>query len=256
MTRRVGLFLVAGVACGFAVHVVRAEDLAAVEKHIADAWAKHHSLTAKINMTTSMGMGDSKMEGKGEGSIEFLRKGDKLYLRQELKNTIAQPGSPDAKMETSTQTIVDGENAWQLSEMMGQKSAVKSNIDPRMTTDPKAFFAEFSKDNELKLLPDETVDGKKTYVIEMTPKEKTPGATYKTACYFDRDAGFVIKTVTLGPDNKPSVVMTYSDVKYDVDIPMDHFKFTPPPGVEVQDMTKTQPPKPEKPERPEKPARP
>jgi outer membrane lipoprotein-sorting protein len=262
MTRRVGLLLVVGVVCAFAVHAVRAEDLPAVEKQIADAWAKHHSMTAKINMTTSMDAGDSKVEGKGEGMMEFMRKGDKLYLRQELKNTMSQPGAPDSKMAHSMLIVVDGEHAWQLSEMMGQKTAVKTNIDPRMMAEPKAFFAELSKDNELKLLPDETVDGKKCYVIEVAPKEKSAGGMFKTIYYFDRDSGFVVKTVMVTADNKPTMTSIYSDIKYDTDIPMDRFVFKAPPGIDVQDMTKTELPKgetpaaPAKPEKPEKPAKP
>ena len=240
MTRRVGL-LVAGTLCAFAVSAVAAEDLAAVQKQIADAWAKHKSMSAKINMTTSMDAGDSKVEGKGEGNMEFMRKGERVYLRQELKNTMSQPGAPESKMEHSMLIIIDGEFAWQLSEMMGQKTAMKTTIDPRMTTEPKAFFTELSKDNEFKLLPDEAVDGKKTYVIEMTPKDKAMGG-YKTIYYFDRDTGFVIKTVVTDPAGKPTATSVYTDIKYDVDIPMDRFVFKRPDGVEVQDMTKAPPP--------------
>jgi outer membrane lipoprotein-sorting protein len=261
MTRRVGLFLAVGMMCAFAVTAVRAEDLTAVEKQIADAWAKHHSMSAKINMITSMEAGDSKVESKGEGMMEFLRKGDKTYLRQEIKGAMAQPGSPESKMEYTNLTVLDGQYAWQLSEMMGQKTATKTAIDPRMTTEPKVFFAELGKDNDFKLLPDETVEGRKCYVIEMTPKDKAAGG-FKTIYYFDRDAGFVIKTVAMTADNKPTMTYLYSDIKYDTDIPMDRFTFKAPPGVEVMDMTKTTPLKgetpaaPEKPEKPEKPAKP
>lgn len=256
MTRRVGLLLVAGLVCSFGAAVVWADDLATVEKQIAQAWDKHKSMSAKIALTTNMEAGGTLLEGKGEGTIEFVHKGNKLYLRQELKNTMPQPVGGGTKMEQNMLMVIDGEYAWTLSDAMGQKMAMKTTIDPRMTGEPKGLFAELRKDHELKLLPDETLDGKKMYVIEATSKEKTAGAASKALYYFDRDSGFLVKMAVQSLDGKPTMTTSYSDIKYDVDINPDRFVFKVPEGVEVHDMTKLEPAKTETPAKPEKPANP
>jgi outer membrane lipoprotein-sorting protein len=252
MSRRIGLVALAGLMCGLCTAVVWADDLATVEKQISQAWDKHKSMTAKINMSSSMDMGGTVMESKGEGIMELMRKGDKTFYRMELKSTMPQPVGAEAKMEQNMLSILDGEFAWMLSEMSGQKMAMKTKPDPRMTGEPKAMFAEYRKDHELKLLPDDTVDGKKAYVVEATPKDKAAGSG-KALLYFDKESGAMLKMVAQTPDGKPTMTMTYSDVKYDVDINPDRFVFKAPPGVEVQDMTKVEPAKPEPPVKPSKP---
>jgi outer membrane lipoprotein-sorting protein len=246
MTKRIGLWVLAGWLVSLTGAVIWADDLATVEKDLTRAWDKTKSMTAKITMTTNMDMGGKPLESKGDGTLEMLHKGDKIYMRMELKTTMPQPVGATAT-EQSMLTILDGEYAWTLSETMGQKMAMKTKPDARMMGDPKSTFAELRKDHELKLLPDETVDGTKVYVIEATPKD-TGGTPSKTLLYFGKDHGMLVKTLVQNPEGKPTMTMTYTDIKYDVDINPDRFVFKPPPGVEVQDLTKLAPPEPAKPQ--------
>jgi outer membrane lipoprotein-sorting protein len=247
MTKRVGLFLMIGLVCSFGATALWADELVAAEKQICQGWDACKSLTAKVATDSRIDAGGTIMESKGTGMIELLRKGGKLCMRMELKTTMPQPAGGDEKVEQSMLSIMDGEYNWTLSETMGQKMAMKTKPDPRATGDPKALFEELRKDNELKLLPEETVDGKKTFVIEATPKDKAAGT--KSLLYFDKERGAMLKMVTLSADGKPMWTMTYSDVKYDADISPDRFVFKAPPDVEVQDMTKLEMSKPETPEK-------
>ncbi len=256
MTKRIGMLLLAGLIVGHGAAAAWADDLGAAEKQICQAWEKQRSMTAKLTMVSNIDAGGTMMEGKGEGTIEYVHKGDKTYLRMELKSTMPQPVGADTKTEQNMLTIIDGDYAWTLSETMGQKMAMKTKIDLRTTGDPKTLFAEYRKDYELKLLPDDTVDGKKTYVIEATQKEKAGGNVSRTLLYFDKDNGGMLKMAVQTPDGKPTMTMSYSDVKYDVNISPDRFVFKAPPGVEVQDLTKVEPAQPAAAEKPAKPNQP
>ena len=221
-----------------------ADDLEAAEKRIVEAWGKHKSMSAKIATTNHMEMGDMVMDGKGEGTLEMQREGDKQFIRMELKNAMTRKaGGQETKTDQAMTLIADGEFAYTSSDAMGKPVVVKSKIDPMMTSEPKALLAELRKQNDLKLLPEDKVDGQKVFVIEATPKEKkaSPGAPAKMVLSFDQEHGVMVKSTALSEDGKPVNTMTYSDLKYDVKIDADRFKFKAPEGVQVIDSTGEKP---------------
>ena len=55
--------------------------------------------------------------------------------------------------------------------------------------------------------------------------------------YFDKETGILLKMVTEDTLAKTKHSFALSDVKLNVEFPDDHFTFTPPEGVEVQDLT-------------------
>ncbi|MGD8453952.1 MAG: outer membrane lipoprotein-sorting protein [Phycisphaerae bacterium] len=241
MIRRVGLALLTGALLAVIVAPALGEDLPTIEKKVIESWQKHRSMTAKINLTTHMEMPGMAMDGKGSGIVEVMKKENKIYLRMELKNEMTQKmGEEESKMEQEMTTIIDGEYAHTLTDMMGQKMAVKTAIDPKMTGDPTLLFEDLKKNYELKVLPDETVESVKTYVIEATPKDKAENAGMsKMTLYFSQDNGVQIKMVMFDANGQPMTTFTYSDIKLDVDINPDRFVFKAPPGVQVMDQTGT-----------------
>lgn len=239
MTKLMRVLTLSGVVLGFTAAVAIADDLEAVQKKIHAAWEKQKSMTGKMLMVTRMELGGMVVDGKGDGTVEFLRDGDKVKTRTDMKSTMTRKmGEQETKMEQSMLYVSDGEFGYTLTEMMGQKSAAKTKIDPRMTGEPKGMFEELAKDYTLKLLPDETLDGMKTYVIEATPKEKAAaGPATRMVLGFHQDTGFVLKMTMFGADEKPITTMTYSDLKFDTKINPDDFKFKAPEGVTVVDET-------------------
>ena len=239
MTKRVVFVTLAAVALGLTATAV-ADDLTSVEKRITEAWNKHKSMSAKLTQATHVEMGTTVMDMKGEGTLEMTRTGDKILARVELKSTVmSKSGDQENKSEQPMTTIIDGEFAYTVSEAMGQKMAFKNKIDPMMVGEPKATLEQFRKTNELNLLPDETLDGKKVFVIEAGSKDKTAGAGVpsKVVCYFDQESGIMVKMTMLGADDKPMTTVTYTDIKLDPKIDPDRFKFTAPEGVKVIDQT-------------------
>jgi outer membrane lipoprotein-sorting protein len=227
---------------GFCSLAVAQDDLKAVEKKIIAGWEKHKSTTAKFTSVTHIEMGEVVSDSKSHGTLELMRKGDKWLLRQEMKTVTTQKfGEQENKMEQEVLSIMDGEYAYTLTDMAGQKMAFKTKIDPKTTGDPTSTFETLRKDHELKLLPEETIDGSKVYVIEATPKEKATAGYGKTVYYYQQESGVLVKMVAYGEDGKPQMTMTYTDIKLDVDIKPERFVFKAPPGVEVIDQTSVQP---------------
>jgi len=242
----------AAAAVGFAALTATADELQTVEQKICTAWSKHKSIRAKLTTEMQMEQPGQKMESKGAGTYEMLRKGEKLLSRVDLKSTTTQKmGDQEMKIEQSVLVVVDGEYAYALSETSmefqgektpPQKTATKSAIDPQMSGDPKLLFEHFRKDHELKLLPEQTVSGRKSFAIEATPKDRSPDNPIRSMVMcFDAETGCMNRMVVNGPDGKPMQTTTYSDAEFNVDLDPQRFAFKAPEGVEMMDLTKGKP---------------
>lgn len=252
MSKGMTLAVVTVWTLGFVAAGAAADELAAVQKKIETAWAAHKSMTAKITTHTRVEQAGQLVEGTGEGTFEFLRQGGKLMSRKELKGTLSQKmGEQEMVMHQQAQLIVDGQYAYAYSEsvteIMGnkmptQRMASKSEIDGQTSGDPKEMFAELTKDHDLKLLPEESIDSHKVYVIQASPRTKNPASpTGDLLLYFDQDGGFIRKMVVQDNAGKPMHTVTYRDVKLDVDLDPARFVFKAPEGVEVIDQTSRKP---------------
>jgi outer membrane lipoprotein-sorting protein len=238
MSKRLGLWSAALAVFSFSALAWAADDLPTVEKKIVEAWNKHKSGTCKVDTVTHIETPEYRMDTKSTGTHEYLRRGDKVLSHMVLKSeTTSKVGDQETKTDQQVTMVIDGDYAWTLNEMSGQKTATKADADPKMTGEPKAMFEELHKDHELTLLPDETLDGKKVFVIEAAPKQKTAGSKSKMVLYIDQGSGMAVKTVMFDDAGKPMMTATITDVKLDVDINPDQFVFKAPAGVEVQDMT-------------------
>jgi len=240
--KRMRLVLMAGLVLGLVLPAAVADELATVEKKLTAAWKKHKSMTAEFTMVTKMEQPGFVMESKTEGTQEVMKKGDQLLFRLELAtSTVQKVGDQETKSEQKVTMVSDGTYAYTLSEMMGQKTVVKTKVDPQSVGDPQAMFKFLRKDHTLKLLPEETIDGKKVFVIEATPKQAQPMAPSKSVYYFLQDDGALVKLVASDQAGKPMTTMTYTDVKSDVKIDPQRFVFKAPEGVQVIDQTGAQP---------------
>jgi outer membrane lipoprotein-sorting protein len=221
---------------------VVADELEKVEKKLAEGWKKHKSMTAKFTMVTKMEQPGFAMESTSKGTQETMRKGEQLLFHTEMTTTTVQKvGDQESKSESKMTVVCDGTHTYTLSEMMGQKTAVKSKVNPQSVGDPEATFEFLRKDYTLKLLPEETVEGRKTFVIEATPKQTQPMGPGKSVYFFLQDEGALVKMVASDQAGKPMTTMTYSDIKFDVKIDPQRFVFKAPEGVQVMDQTAVQP---------------
>lgn len=242
MRAHVRMAVLVGVLLGSGA-LTLADDLESVEKKLISAWDSHKSISAKLTVSNHMG----GMEGTGQGTYEYVRAGDKLMLHVEMTTAMVQKmGDQEMKMDQSTLMVVDGEFAYTLitrkSPAMGldQTMAAKSDIEPSMSGAPKYMFTQLRETNTLKLLPEQTIDGRKVFVIEASQTAETgmPGGTYRTVLCLCQETGMAVKTETFDADGKSVSTMAFSDIKVDQDIDPARFKWVAPEGVEVVDQTK------------------
>ena len=197
-----------------------AETVESVEKKLAEKWSKVKSMSTTV-----------KMEGaspamSGAGAYELMKKGDRILFRMEL--TLGS--------QASTTTISDGEFMYSSTDHMGQKMAVKMKHDEAQAMTPTTQLAKLRETHELKLLPDQSIDGHAVYVIEATPKQQTPGVG-RTVSYYAKETGIPLRVTTDDPSGKVMSDMTFTDVKINPKIDASRFVFKAPEGVQVVDMT-------------------
>ncbi len=241
MRRVVGMAVVVVLACVLSARA--AETLESLQKKIGEQTSKYKTLQYNVQMV-SEGMG---MPGKStsEGQFQAMRKGDKSLSRMETKSRMTfKVGDQEQTQEYSSTMINDGEFVYTVSDAAGQKMAMKMKPDSKMAgSDPlnsEAAFKAMTKDFNVKVLPDATVDGKDAWVLEATPKDKSGGNPMsRMVTSYDKKTGLPLKSVGYDKDGKVLNTMTISNVKTNADIPAERFVFKAPPGVEVMDMTKS-----------------
>lgn len=245
LQRKYALGLVLAVL-GFTAAASGAETLESVEKKITEQLGKYKTLRLKSKLTSNVQTEAVKMKTMADSVAEYARRpGGKWVSRTESATKISRKIGDNAeeKDEAKVLSIYDGESFYVLTEMPKQKSAMKMQPDPKSNVNPldgKGLFNLLHEYYDVKLLPDESVDGQAVYVIEATPKKRdnADGNQGKVLSYYDKKTGVAIKSVMYDKAGKVTGTSMTTDVKPDVDIPADRFVFKAPPGVEVMDMTK------------------
>lgn len=219
---------------------VHAETLESVQKSIADSWSKIKSATYDAEMASNNEGQGYSMKMTANSKSEVLRSGETTLMRTETKmSNDMTAGGNTTKTEMSSTMVVDGEFAYTLSDNAGQKSVMKMKGKQYSEgAGGQGLFKMLGETYTLALLPDETVDGKGTYVIEGKPKDANAPGGSVSKYYFAKDTGMVVQSITTSADGKSKTTMKIVNLKLNPDIPADHFKFTPPAGVQITDMSK------------------
>ena len=242
MTTKLGLRLVAGMLVSSAVCAAWAQDLEDVKKRITAAWKNHRTMTAKMDSLTQFDFGVMSVESKATGTIEVMREGDTFKSRMELRvSNTRKMGEESETMEQKALTVVDGEYVWTLMEMGEQKQAMKAKATEQSAPDPARMLTGLREEFNLKVLPDEKVDGREAWVIEATPK--TPGAIpiVRMVQYFWKEHGVLLKSVGYTAEGQTANTITFSEHKFDEKIDPARFTLTVPEGVTVIDQTAATP---------------
>ena len=221
-----------------------AETLESVEKTIIGKVGGYTSYQGRITTTQSLQTDQMKYESHGDFAYECLKQGDKWLYRAESKEksrSVAE--GEDVKEEIIRLKVSDGDFVWTLTDIDGEKSIIKARAADQsdMVLMDQAYFETLHQIYDLKLLSDETVSGKATWVIQATPRTAVDkGQAATVLMYFDQETGLNLKTV--GKDAAGKVIMTnVKEVKVNIPVPAERFVFKAPEGVEVFDATEPEP---------------
>ncbi len=222
---------------------VKAATIEEVEKEIIQAQSKLKSYSAVTETRQDMELGpNQRMKLESKGPMVWMHRDAKYLFRMELKSSsVTTINGDETRSKSDTLTVCDGDFMYTLSDSDGQKSAIKAKVDPSHAGDVKGMFAAWRKDSTLKVLPEEKVDGKDCYVVELLPRKKEAGEPFsRQKFWFRKDIGLPVKIVAFGQEDKPAMTTTMTDVKTDVDVQSDRFKFKLPEGVQLMDLTEMQ----------------
>jgi outer membrane lipoprotein-sorting protein len=211
-----------------------------VEKELTAAIKKTESMKGKMKTDINASFQGFEMTSVSEATLETLREGDKFKMRSEGSAKSTQKmGGTEQKKEQTMLTICDGEFTYSLSESDGTKNVTKT----KAVTGEELPWAHYGKDVQLKVLPDEKVDGADCYVVEMKMAPGAPGAGMgKMVFYCRKDCGMQIKIVGYTPEDKVMMTTVVTDIELNKSIDASRFVFKAPEGVEIMDMTKSETP--------------
>jgi outer membrane lipoprotein-sorting protein len=216
-----------------------ADDLESVQKELAAKGAAMKSCTYK---STSTIVSEAPVKSRTEtvGTDEMLKKDGKWLHRMDSKSTtVMEVGGEEQKTESTVLVVSDEKYTWTLTDSQGRKVVVKNKLAEGQNMAVGEGFEALRKDYDLKLLPDETVEGKPAWVIEATPKKGTPAAQTGMTMryYYDKGSGMMVKMAGKTVDGKTTMTSIVKDLKVNPDISADRFVFKVPEGVHVIDMT-------------------
>lgn len=244
MRRLMGICLIGLALSG---SMARAETLEDVEKKIAELSNKHKSVQFKQKMTSDFAMEGMTSKMQSEGTTRAMKKGEKWLWRNETKvsTTVKAADQPEMQQDAKVLQVNDGEYIYTLNESadgkMANRMKAKTEMMGVLTSEQ---MKELRKTYDMKLLPDEDVDGKSAWVIETKLKKDAKGEMAAAAAamdltslsYYRKADGILVKMVSKNKDGKTVQTLTTTDIKLDADMDPEQFKFKAPDGVVVQDM--------------------
>jgi outer membrane lipoprotein-sorting protein len=223
--------------CGGLAAATFAADVKDVQKQIADKTKGLKSVRAKMVQVVDAGTPDYKMQMHTNGTYEWVRKdGDiTLYRMESMTKTLTEVAGQKTETKSESLAVCDGTYVYTLVDTDGTKMATKIKQPPALPGETVNNDAEW----DMRLLPDEKVDGAACWVVEMTPKPGTPSAAAgggKTVNWFRQDNGWLVKMISYSPDGKPMYTTEYKDLEVDGQIDPSRFTFSLPPGVSLTEM--------------------
>lgn len=245
------LLNVACFVCTFAgAAVVRADTLEDVQKKIHAKVSTMKSLEYTLDLKTEMTMQQVTIKSTTRQTAQFARKDDQVLARIETTSSTSQKmGDQEQSYDTKSTDVSDGKYWNNLVERMGQQMATRRKVNPENEPNPFNALLSFkllAESFEIKLLPDETVDGKSAWVLETKPKEGVDPTNImgRSLSYYDKETGLSIRGVNYDPNGKVVSTSVLTNVKINSDINPDRFVFKAPPGVTVMEQPDFNPPKP------------
>ncbi len=210
-----------------------------VEALLQEAWSRHQTITLKFETTAHRYSRDAILEGLGTGTYEILCGSDPVRYRVEI-NTKMERRSPEQNvaLEQFVRVVVDGDVQYVVQNSGGKELFSKRDVNPEYYLEPRGVLARLRAQCTLSRLADAVVDGRNAVVVQAEHPDPTYRDTSRTVCYFDPQLGLPLKLVKFDAEGREAEVFRLSDFRFDAPIDPQRFVFSPPPGVEVVDMTR------------------
>lgn len=217
-----------------------ADPLAGVREHLLERWGRIGTFTAKL--TTSFDQPENPEQHEaGQGTRDCLKKDNGAVLvRQSLVNNITYARKGDEKTPwVVTAQVVNKVSDGRVVHIVDRTNAGMTvtkawAIPPKIVrVGGKMLVRRLDTLKNLRRLDDEMIDKERVYVFE-----GMAGADSSWHLDISQKTGMLLRFIVESETNKTKFEFALSEIKFDVEFDEDHFVFTPPEGVEIQDLTK------------------
>lgn len=221
-----------------AVTLARNKAIRAAQQQLLARWDEIQSVSAKIKLEYDQQEG-LKQRRSGEGTYDCTKKDEKTLIRMKIYHSMIVERKEMGDWVLTGERILkvyDGEFLYTLDELHAGMTATKSRPSrgQLLFLGGRHLLNQLRRFNNFKRLPDETIDG---HTVSVFKGVSDPG-NVKTEYYIDQETGLLIKVVTENETRKSKLTMRFTDIQLNPQYAEDHFTFTPPEGVEIQDLTK------------------
>ena len=178
----------------------------------------------------------------GKGTYEWSKRGEKRLIRFGLGNTLRIViGEAKAFRTGEILTFVyDGEYLYsQLQQPKTFKQTTKTRYEPDQVLQigGQELFRSLIENNSLKLLPEEMLNGRASYVIEATPTTGHGSSIH----YFDKQTGVQSRMIQRDETGMAMLTLTLSEFNTSPEFSEDYFTYKLPEGFELIDKTHDEP---------------
>lgn len=220
--------------------VVAEESIPSIEAQAIAAAEKVDAVSAKMRINTLVKMGDADIESESNGTYEHQRHGNRIVFRIDLNNVVtSRHQGQTRKAEQTVLTISDGSACYVITTQVGRKPTVTKSIaqpGQNIVADEN-FFTSLKKSYDLRVLPDQNIEGKKAWVIEATPKAASDDQPAKTIHYIQKESGLRVKSTGHDKTGRRIQLTALSQINLKPDIKPDRFLVELPDDVTIVDMT-------------------
>jgi outer membrane lipoprotein-sorting protein len=162
----------------------------------------------------------------------------------ESKNIFKKPNmfkdiTTESGKDNQTISISDGKIAWSYTPDTNTVTKIKLSKASELTkNDYTNIIDNFLNDTNVTVLGVENVDGRKTYLLETTPKEDDGDyeLIYKTKIWVDQETWMPLKYEAYNGDGNLTMKLEIQDLKVNTGIPESEFKFEIPKGAKIVDL--------------------
>lgn len=216
------------------------ETLPSIQSQAIAATEKLESVSANMRINAMMKMGEADIESESNGTYEHQRHGNRIVFRIDLVNVVTSKLQGQMrKAEQTVLTMSDGAACYTVTTQAGRKPTVTKSIpQPGQTImADKHFFTSLKSSFNLRVLPDQTIENKKAWVIEATPKAASADQPARTLHYIQKESGLRVKSTGHDKSGRRIQLTALSQINLNPEIKPDRFLVELPDDVTIVDMT-------------------
>ncbi|MCP4643732.1 MAG: hypothetical protein GY851_25020 [bacterium] len=244
MPKRIVAIVLLGAALVWTGAASGQESLADVENAITAAWDQLATAACRIELNTELLINGDRVPGRGAGTLEFRRHEGVNLANAHVNGSLMVPiGTTTAELPQNITAVFDGgvfhlmtvllRVPFVMQEDASKEPAIKKPMG-------KLLFDGLRDAGTVRLLPQQSVGTTPAYAVESKFKEVDRKAALPAASvrmFFDRNTKLPLLVQVFNSGGKEIGKLTFGGFRLNPELPMERFRFTPPPDAQFLDFS-------------------